>query len=220
MGEKADNKIKGPADSENSSSTDYLHLIYLFYRHPAKAFEIVNSGRTVHGIVFFVLFVFILQFSYCIWCYYFSGIFNYDLTPASIVKALSHALTSALSVIIEYSLIFLIGAVILILLLRIMQYRIPVKQAVSIIFYSGAIAYPFILLVYILNIVSNYMIKAEIFFYLFLIPLALLEYTGFKDLLKTKPRLILAAVLVAVVIQYLTFEPVYLFIQGVLSGIF
>ncbi|HDR68415.1 MAG TPA: hypothetical protein ENN61_05120 [Bacteroidaceae bacterium] len=217
---KPDNGIQKSADSENICSTDYLHLIYLFYRHPAKAFKIVNSGRAVHGIVFFVLFVFILQFFYCIWCYYFSGIFYVFLSISSILTDAIHALRSALLVIIEYSLIFLIGAVILILLLRIMRYRFPVKQALSIVFYSGAISYPFILLVYILNIVSNYMIKTDFLFYLFLVPLALLEYIGFKDLLGTKPRLILAGVLITVAIQYLTLIPVYLYLQGVLSGIF
>lgn len=57
MKEETDATSKGFAAPGNRGSPDYLHLIYLFYRHPSQAFEIVNSGKKVHGVVFFAVFV-------------------------------------------------------------------------------------------------------------------------------------------------------------------
>ena len=173
------------------SPEEYLHLIYLFYRHPAKAFEIVNSGRTVHGILFFAVFIFIVHFFYCIWGYYFSGIFNYDLSPLSIITATLHGIRSSLSTTTENLLVSGIVAIILLFLLRLIYDRIPVIQALSTIFYSCAIAYPFTLLVYVINAPSGLFLILK---FIYLLPLAYLEYTGLKDLLKTKTRLILIAV--------------------------
>ncbi|ADN34881.1 hypothetical protein Mpet_0100 [Methanolacinia petrolearia DSM 11571] len=207
-------------ESENEVSIDYLHLIYLLYRHPSQAFRIVNSEKTVHGIVFFVVFVFILTFFYSLYIYYFSGIFYYDLSPISIITVIFDGIRNGLVIVIKYLLLFGIGAVFLLFLLWIIQSKIPVIQSLSVIFYSCAIAYPFTLLRYFIYIPSEYSLLSYGLFYLYLLPLAFLEYIGLKDLLKTKHHLILIGVLITIVIQYLIFEPVYLFISGILNVIF
>jgi len=218
MTEDTAKDTQSPKNTEDESSVDYFRLVYLFYRHPKEAFKIINSGKAIHGIVFFAVFVFIIKYLYCIWGYYFSGIFYVFLDWISLFENLFKAMQTSLISVIENYALFGIGAVSLLFLLWVMRFRVPVKKGLNVIFYSAAIAFPFTLLVYVADIYSGHFFS-HIFDYiaymnLYLLPLAYLEYIGFKELLKTKSLLVPAGVIISVLIQYLAYVPFHTFLMG------
>jgi hypothetical protein len=102
MKEETDATAKGFATPGKDESPDYLHLIYLFYRHPSQAFKIVNSGKTMHGVVFFAIFVFILSFLYgsmgwCLW-----NVHLYGFKSISVLSVIYSGVTGGLSTTIEF----------------------------------------------------------------------------------------------------------------------
>ncbi|MBP2134131.1 hypothetical protein J2128_002097 [Methanomicrobium sp. W14] len=224
----------GPEESEH---TDYLHLIYLFYRHPKKAFEIVNKGRAVHGIIAFIISVLVV---YMIFHFIRSHIYNvYDglfpfLNPCSI----SQDYTAFLPDMAVYFISFGMEAVILVIMLKLSGFGFQLKPALSVIFYSCAIAFPFIELWWSIDTAFNFFTGMSIdvaigclyytgvddlyyspisyIFYIFAVPLAYLEYTGLKGMLKTRKHLILLLVLIAVIVQCILYQPLYDYIFDIL----
>ncbi len=109
-------------------------------------------------------------------------------------------------------------------LLWIMQLKPPLIRTLNAIFYSCAIAYSvqWISIILYMTFLSAQLwdVGITIFYYIYLLPLAYLQYVGLKDLLKSKHFLILTAVVIAVVVHYLLFEPELLLLRGVLDSIF
>lgn len=230
MKEETDDTSKGFAVPGNSGSPDYLHLIFFFYRHPSQAFKIVNSGKTVHGVVFFAVFVYILSFLYCTIGLYFINLY-WGYTSTSLLSVIPSGITGGLSTTIEFFLIFATEAVVLLGLLWIVRLEPPRTRTLNVIFYSCAIAYSVQWIFQIFLMISKYVLLGDVMdgissniyyciYYIYLAPLAYLQYVGLKDLLKTKHFLILIAVVIAVVVHYLLFEPEMLFIRNVFHGIF
>ena len=223
MKEETDATAKGFATPGKDESPDYLHLIYLFYRHPSQAFKIVNSGKTMHGVVFFAIFVFILSFLYgsigwCLW-----NVHLYGFKSISALSVIYSGVTGGLSTTIEFFLIFATEAVVLFSLLWIMQVKPPLIRTFSVIFYSCTIAYSFIWVILRLDLLSGHILlrnSGNILYYLYLLPLGYLEYLGVRDIVSANRPRIIAATVVAIIIHYLLFEPELLFLTNLLNGIF
>lgn len=223
MKEETDATAQGFAASGEDGSPDYLHLLYLFYRHPSQAFKIVNGGKTMHGVVFFAIFVFILSFLYgsigwCLW-----NVHLYGFKSISALSVIYSGVTGGLSTTIEFFLIFATEAVVLFSLLWIMQVKPPLIRTFSVIFYSFTIAYSFIWVILRLDLLSGHILlrnSGNILYYLYLLPLGYLEYLGVRDIVNTNRPRIIAAIVVAIVIHYLLFEPELLFFTNLLNGIF
>ncbi|WP_292410305.1 MULTISPECIES: hypothetical protein [unclassified Methanoculleus] len=223
MKEETDATAKGFTAPGKDESPDYLHLIYLFYRHPSQAFEIVNSGKTMHGIAFFAIFVFIAGFLSTSIRGIYLDVLWYGFKSLSAFPIIRSGVLSGLTTTIEFFLLFATEAVVLLGLLWIMQVKPPLTRTLSVIFYSCAIACPFILIMLILDLFSGYALLRNsgiILYYLYLLPLGYLEYLGLQEVVKANRLQIIAAVVIAIVVHYLLFEPEIYFIENVLNGIF
>ncbi|WFN37315.1 hypothetical protein L1994_02710 [Methanomicrobium antiquum] len=185
---------------------DYLHLIYLFYRHPKQAFEIVNSGKKVHGIVFCVIYLFIVSFIYnsaysCISAMMVSG-----FLPRGLLSAVYDGISGSIIMIIIYLLKFTIFAVFIFSLLWVLRMKPPLVKTMNTIFYGMAIAYPFFLIVLAIEILSGgifFEYLAIVAILIYLLPVLYMECLGISCLLKKSQNQVIIAVLSGIIIAVL-----------------
>ncbi|MBP2134136.1 hypothetical protein J2128_002102 [Methanomicrobium sp. W14] len=221
--------------NEKLKFSEYFHLIYLFYRHPKQAFEIINKGRAVHGILALFISVFVIQILYYTLVYL---IYNVILSPFPYpLYPVIYGWWQNIPVIFTLIIIFGIEGIVLVALLKILKFRFQSIPALSVIFYSCAAAFPFtkiwsVLYMIYYSLTENCLftgltpystggiISTCIFFIYVVPPLAYLEYTGLKGMLKKRPHLILYSVITAAAIHCILYVPVFLYLTGLLRMTF